>query len=241
MQAHPEIGACGGLNEAVCEGEAPAWFEQFQKSYVIGPQAEEAGFMTAEWASLWGAGMSIRWSAWEQLLGSGWRHLLGGRLGGNLGGCDDLEICYALRFAGWELWYEPRLRLQHFLPARRLQWSYLRRLHRGGGASRVGLDPYGFLRHGAPAGLKEKARRTWQWQALGTLKALLRYGPKVLLALRSPMEGDAEVLCIEGHWGRLSELLRRRNGYQAAAGELICSPWVRGDARSMSPSLARQS
>src|SRR5436853_1166376 len=28
MQAHPEIGACGGLNEAVCEGEAPPWFAE---------------------------------------------------------------------------------------------------------------------------------------------------------------------------------------------------------------------
>jgi hypothetical protein len=63
----------------------------------------------------------------------------------------------------------------------------------------------------------------------------------VLLALRSPMEGDAEVLCIEGHWGRLSELLRRRNGYQAAAGELISSPWVRGDARSAPSALVPQS
>ena len=100
---------------------------------------------TAEWASLWGAGLSIRWSAWEQLDSNGWRHLLGGRLGANLSGCDDLELSYALRFAGWKLWYEPRMRLQHFLPARRLHWPYLRRLHRGGGASSVGLDPYSFL------------------------------------------------------------------------------------------------
>jgi glycosyltransferase involved in cell wall biosynthesis len=240
MQAHPEIGACGGLNEAVCEGEAPAWFEAFKKSYVIGPQADEGGFMTAEWASLWGAGICIRWSAWEQLLSSGWQHLLGGRLGASLTGCDDLELSYALRFAGWALWYEPRLRLQHFLPARRLQWSYLRRLHRGGGASAVGLDPYAYIDQGEARGLKARLRRTWQWQALSTVNALLPYGPKAVLSAYRLMEGDAEVLRIEGQLGRLFELLRRRSAYQAGIRELVESAWVRSNAMSTPAALARQ-
>src|SRR5262249_21730560 len=153
-------------------------------------------------------------------LSRGWRHLLGGRLGGNLSGCDDLEISYALRFAGWELWYEPRMRLQHFLPVRRLQWSYLRRLHRGGGASSVGLDPYSFIPYHQRRGLKETLRRTWQWQALSTLKALLPDAPKMLLSDRRLMEGDADVLRIEGNLGRLFELLRRRGSYLDGIREL---------------------
>jgi len=241
MQTHPEIGACGGLNEAVCEGEPPAWFVEFKKSYVIGPQAEEGGFMTEEWASLWGAGLSIRWSAWEQLLSHGWRHLLGGRLGANLSGCDDLEVSYALRFAGWQLWYEPRMRLQHFLPARRLRWPYLRRLHRAGGASGVGLDPYSFLPSGQSEGLKEKLRRSWQWQTLSTVKALLPYGYKVALASSRSMEGDPAVLQIEGLLGRLFELLRRRRVYHEGIRELQHATWVRSAARPGSPVLARES
>jgi glycosyltransferase involved in cell wall biosynthesis len=240
MAAHPEIGACGGLNEAVCEGEPPWWFEPFKKSYVIGPQGSEGGFLTEEWASLWGAGMTIRRSAWDQLLGSGWRHLLGGRLGGNLTGCDDLELSYALRFTGWQLWYEPHLRLQHFLPARRLQWSYLRRLHRGGGASSVGLDPYGFVSQGNTAGLKQKLRQSWQWQALSTLKALLPYGLKVVFSSRQLMEGDADVLRIEGHLGRLFELVRRREGYRAGILELAGSSWVRDGSVTAPPALVSQ-
>src|SRR5207249_3437763 len=100
MAEHPEMGACGGLNEAVCEGEPPWWFEQFKKSYVIGPQAAEDGFLTARWSSLWGAGMSIRGSAWKELRDNGWRHLIGGRAGSSLSGCEDLELSYALLLTG---------------------------------------------------------------------------------------------------------------------------------------------
>jgi glycosyltransferase involved in cell wall biosynthesis len=238
MAAHPEVGACGGLNEAVCEGEPPRWFERYQRSYVIGPQAGEAGFLTAAWSSLWGAGLTLRRSAWNQLLGQGWRHRVGGRLGANLSGCDDLELSYALQLAGWRLWYEPRLRLQHFLPARRLNWSYLRRLHRGGGASSVGLDSYGFIPHRNATGIKEQLRRSWQWQVLSTLKALLPYGHKLLLSYFCPMEGDADMLQIEHLAGRLSELMRRRRIYRREVEELLTSSWLKTTSRSCLPALA---
>ncbi|MGH7265987.1 MAG: hypothetical protein ACREMB_14255, partial [Candidatus Rokuibacteriota bacterium] len=57
----------------------------------------------------------------------------------NSGG--DAEICFALRLAGWRLWFEPRMRLRHFIQTHRLDWWYLRRLFRGVGASSVGFDP----------------------------------------------------------------------------------------------------
>jgi hypothetical protein len=181
--------------------------------------------------------MSIRMAAYNRLLEDGWRHLLGGRVGANLNGSEDLELSYALLLTGWRLWYEPRLRLQHFLPEGRLQWSYLRRLHRGGGASSVGLDPYGFILSGTEIGAKEQLRRTWLWQTMVTLKALAPYRKKLRLSFRSPLEGDPDVLEIEHHWGRLQELLRQRKVYHRGVLKVQDAPWRRAAPRSGAPVL----
>ena len=41
-----------------------------------------------------------------------------------------MELTRALRLSGWKLRIDQRLRLQHFMPSNRLQWTYLRRLQR---------------------------------------------------------------------------------------------------------------
>ena len=47
-----------------------------------------------------------------------------------------------IRLAGWKLIYEPSLKISHFIPRTRLSWKYLRKLNRGFGAQKVGLEPY---------------------------------------------------------------------------------------------------
>ena len=55
---------------------------------------------------------------------------------------DDHELCCALRLAGWNLFYDPDLVYQHFMPAGRLTWSYLKRLVNGAGRGAVGTKHY---------------------------------------------------------------------------------------------------
>lgn len=226
-RAHPEVAACGGWPEEVCEVAPPTWFERFKSVYAVGPQAEHAGVMPGRWACLGGAGMSLRYSAWQQLVESGFHPLLAGRQGSALTSGEDVELTYALRLAGWELWYEPRLRMRHFIPAGRLQWSYLRRLHRGGGASTVGLDPYTFALFGPPHTLKERLRRTWHWQLAQAVKNLAEYRLKVLRLPSSAEEGNADVLKVERFTGRLVELMRWRKVYSRRVREVLETSWAR--------------
>jgi glycosyltransferase involved in cell wall biosynthesis len=211
MDAHPEVGACGGCQEEVCEVEPPAWFERHKTVYAVGPQAEAPGVMTGLWECLGGAGMSIRRSAWQQLLDRGFQPLLAGRQGSALTSGEDIEFMYVLRLSGWSLYYEPRMRIRHFIPAGRLQWAYLVRLRRGGGASTVGLDPYSFALLGDDRSFKEQLRRTWGWQMARTLKSLAQYRLKLLF--HQPIEGDSNVLEVEHYTGRLTELIRWRKVY----------------------------
>ena len=124
MEEHPEVGALGGFNEPVCEISPPPWLERFQYAYAAGPQGPARGDVTASRGFLWGAGLTVRKGAWDQLVGQGFRLQLPDRQGStsfNSGG--DSEICFALRLSGWRLWFEPRLRLRHFLPGHRLEWA----------------------------------------------------------------------------------------------------------------------
>ena len=80
---------------------------------------------------LMGASLAIRRAALEE---SGW--LCGSWMAGRTGedlqcGAEDAELCFRIRRAGWEVWYEPRARMGHLIPARRQTPEYLARLREG--------------------------------------------------------------------------------------------------------------
>jgi GT2 family glycosyltransferase len=80
---------------------------------------------------LMGASMTIRRRALEE---SGWMggSWMASRTGESLEcGAEDAELCYRIRRAGWELWYEPQARMGHLIPARRQTPEYLARLREG--------------------------------------------------------------------------------------------------------------
>lgn len=225
MSQYPNLGACGGLNKAMCEVTPPNWFEQYKGCYAVGAQGQEVGDITCTRGQLWGAGLTIRKSAWQQLLSNGFCSLLADRQGSVLTAGGDSELCMALRFAGWRLWYEPRLHLYHYLPAHRLEWRYLRRLCRGFGIASVGYDAYYYALQQNHKNFKEQLRQTWQGQTLILLRSLLRHQIKLLLSFRYPLEGDREVLDLEQKIGRLLELLRRRKTFNLSIREVRESSW----------------
>jgi glycosyltransferase involved in cell wall biosynthesis len=213
MSQHLEIGACGGSSEPACEIAAPTWFETYKENYAVGPQGETAGDVTESRGFLWGAGLTIRASAWQQLSNKQFAFLLTDRCGKSVGAGSDSELCYALRLAGWRLWYEPRLRLQHFIPAERLQWRYLRRLCRGFGASGVGLAPYVYLLGQETEKPKIGIKQIWYWQVAATVIILSISSLKLAVMLFKDLEGDSTALYLESRIGRLLELLQRRQKF----------------------------
>jgi glycosyltransferase involved in cell wall biosynthesis len=213
MAEHAEVGACGGQTEATSDDILPSWFEQFQTYYAVGPQGNDAGDITDTRGYLWGAGLCLRKRAWQMLSEKQFRFLLSDRRGQELSSGGDAELCYALRLTGWRLWYEPRLKMHHFMTTERLNWGYLRRVSRGFGVATTGLDSYDMALKGKPHGTLDKLRQTWSWQTFATIRYLLRRPVKLLRAAISTMEGDADALRVENLWGRLVELLRHRRRY----------------------------
>jgi len=125
---HPQVGAVGGLAEPAFEAQAPDWFAQVQHGYACGPQADAAGPVPSARGYLHGAGLSLRRGALLALDAGGFSPRQMGRTGGSLAAGEDAELCHALVKADWTLWYEPDLRLRHYMPAGRLTPAYAHRL-----------------------------------------------------------------------------------------------------------------
>jgi glycosyltransferase involved in cell wall biosynthesis len=203
------IGACGGFIEEICEIKPPWWFEKYKSNYAAGHQWPEPGDVTEKRGYLWGAGLTMRKSVWRKLICSGFRSLLTGRRKNSLTAGEDAELCFAIRMAGFQLWYDPRLHLRHYLPTRRLTWRYFRLLYRGFGASTVGHDPYQAIL-GSDGKMYPE---TWKQEFSRTFMKLLRFRVSLGKALLTPCEGDHQALAIELAIGRLLELFHRRQAY----------------------------
>jgi len=208
MAGDPQVAACGGPSAAVTTVPLPDWFPRHQLCYAVGNQQERA-----EAGELWTAGMVLRKSAWEQVIGLGFHNFAASRTGSELLSGEDVEMCRALRLAGWQIAYDSRLRIEHFIHASKLDWGYLRRLCHGFGASGAQIDAYSYALAGAPASVKSRIRRTWLWNVYASGLELLRQRKTLAASRRSSMEGEDRVLTLEMTLGRFSQLIKLWKDY----------------------------
>lgn len=230
MNAHPEIGACGGRTEAVFEADPPFWFDKFQHNFVVGKQAEHAGDITWITGHLWGAGLTVRKNALQELINNNFQHLLTGRKKASLTAGEDYEICYALRLAGWRLWYEPSLVLRHYMPKKRLTWDNLIKMYRGFGAQTIGHDPYLLAQYSFKE-IRRFAGKIWIRKLLKSFYILIFLKRKALASiLWNGVKGNTEVPGLEYYIGRIIALFQRRNKYDEDIRNIRNSKWCKLDA-----------
>ncbi len=125
---HPNLGAVGGRVQLLWEvtpdetmlSQAP-WFAE--QDYGDLPQCLPT-------ADLRGAGVVLQR---EAVVASGWleRMIMTDRRGNVLSSHGDTEMMIRIRNAGYELWYNPAMCLEHYIPQRRMSIGYLCRLRRG--------------------------------------------------------------------------------------------------------------
>lgn len=236
LSTHPEVAVCGGRGEPVLEIKTPPeWFAEFASAYAVGPQGGAEGYVVRAW--LYGAGMSIRKAAWIALLSNGFRPALADRKGKSLTSGGDSELCFALVLSGWNLWYDPNLTFRHYLPAERLTWSYLRRLHRSFGAAVVWMEQYKQLIDPAanvafrsipfPDKTCAAIRSCWLFQMYATIRTLwsrlwcVRYSKE-----SRSTEGDPECLRTEWEVGRAIYLAKSFLVYDLTFFRLKHAEWI---------------
>ncbi len=233
MRDHPKAGACGGMSVLNMDKDPPVWFANNAKSYAVGTQGEKAGDTI-----LWGAGLTVRRSAFEALYEQGFRPRAVSRPTGEgalfkrlglinpLRDGGDSELCLALRIGGWELWYEPGLKLEHHIDPARLTWSNHCKILRGFGWAHVGLSTYEAASSPNNGLVHTLSRRWWvlaPWYGLKLIGAIARAAP----ALWSGREGARTVLHMEYRFGYLLALISQRAAFGAAIWQLSAQPWMR--------------
>lgn len=211
LARYPEAAAIGGKSAGAYQIDPPAWFERHKYQFAISPEDWQGGDWTDR-SPLWGAGFAFRKSAWMQLRADGVPFLLAGRKKGSLAAGEDTEFCYQLRLAGWRLRYEPSLQLQHYMPAGRLNWDYVRRLYQGTGETLAAHVLYQELFE-MDKGPVASFRYSWWWQVLGTLRLMLT--PRIFWKGVSGKEGADEALVMAQCLGALRGFWNARATYQA--------------------------
>jgi glycosyltransferase involved in cell wall biosynthesis len=212
MARYTQVGACGGQVDAEYELPPPDWFYRVSEYCAIGSQSRKAGDITWSRGYLWGAGLTVRKSAWKDLITAGFRFQLHDRAGQALTSGGDAELCLALRLAGWKLWYEPTMKMKHFIPASRMKWKHLKGIARGFGAAAIVLNAYATVREGGSGRLIMRMRSSWLCQVVVTTLRLFRACACCLFAL-SRWEGNQAVLDMIYRRQVLVELLHVRTAY----------------------------
>ena len=187
-----DISGCGGPLEAVFEAEPPFWFEECKEYFSIWDPQIPAGIVNRP---LYGAGLCLRRSVLLALYDSGFQSLLSDRKGKELSSGGDFELCYVLMKRGEKLFFDPSLRIRHFMPSSRLTWDTLRQLHLGFGRQSVIMDLY-----------EQKKLDSWWLEYLHSLLLLGRFAFSYL----HNKEGDREVLLFLNQWGRIKSLWELR-------------------------------
>jgi len=213
LQREPGIAALGGMSTACCEGPEPSWLSRYQGWYAVTgcadcePELKEQSF-------LWTAGAAFRRQILDRVRRLDLPILLSGRRGKSLDGGEDVELSHLIRLAGGKMYRHAGLYFQHYLPAGRLTWDYLRRLHYAAGLVSVRLDVY---RNGYT-----RSSSAWPRWLLGSWSAQManvwfRMACHPIILCRwkgNLLEGDDKVLHLETYRGRLDALWSHRRTYR---------------------------
>lgn len=137
-QEHPQAGAWGSQIHGNFEAEPPeslkpilfylAITERGKNPHIYEPYKK--GFPPA-------AGLVVRRNVWRDNVPI--RLFLVGRVGSSMLGSEDAESLLYIHQAGWEIWYNPTMVVDHIIPSWRLEKNYLISLMHGVGLARYYL------------------------------------------------------------------------------------------------------
>lgn len=123
LAANKNIGILSGQSKGYFETPQPDWFKNVEAAYAIGKPLQQTGIADQR-KYLAGACMVTRKSIFLQLESISFQPILVGRTGALLSSGEDAELCLAILFLGYNLYYDESLRFTHYMPKNRLQWQY---------------------------------------------------------------------------------------------------------------------
>jgi hypothetical protein len=222
MSSDPKLGAVSSLRIPASDVPLPPWFDYYHGAYgTLTDQQLE--FVRKPPPFLPTGGLCLRVESWRELVDAGFCSQLAGRVGDDLSGGEDTELTTALRLRGWKLDINPNLKLQHFLPSHRLEWTYLRQLLRN--CDPTVLDSYTDHSLALNAGLRRLISDWWCFQFGRALIKLACRPAAVFAAIASTAENRQDIIEVEQIFGRAMGLLRLKGRYTVARRTVREASW----------------
>lgn len=135
FREHAEAGIVGSHIRGQFECDLPDNFERIAPFLALISRGDKPLLYVPEKKVLPpGAGMAVRRAAWLENVPE--NPVLGGRTKDSMLTGEDMETTLHIQRAGWEVWYNPAMRIEHKIPPQRLTQHYLCDLMRGIGLSR---------------------------------------------------------------------------------------------------------
>lgn len=125
---NPRIGVLGAQGMVKSNISIPEWFHKYSYYFGCSPQAPNTGNVYPTRNVVYGAGMWHRNVVYKLISKIGFKYILKSREIGKLGCGDDSELCWAIKFAGYEIWYAEDLVFEHFVSDYKMTKDYLNNL-----------------------------------------------------------------------------------------------------------------
>lgn len=214
MIQHPHVALLGGWIDPLFEAEKPGWFNEVEGIFAVGNKGASARVQPLGY-TVPGAGMVVRKAALRELATQGFEFTLSDRSGQSLCGGGDIELNLALQLCGWQIYYDPRLRLRHFLPQDRLQWKYARGLIRGMGEAEVFLMPYRYelARRAGTSSVLFQFRYWWLVQLFVRALQFLQWRIRVGISGQSATQIGRTAITTQRYAGFVEGLWKHRKSY----------------------------
>jgi len=142
LENNDKIGVLGGYGIPLFESEKPEWFDQYSKSFAVGPQSNQNGKINSQKRKLYSAGSFFRKEALLFYYDKGFNAIMEGPKGDELTRGEDTEWCIMLELIGYELWFESSLKFNHFMSDGRMTWQYYLKLKKGIASGKAKFEAY---------------------------------------------------------------------------------------------------
>jgi glycosyltransferase involved in cell wall biosynthesis len=128
MHSGEGIGMLGGRGIPVFESTPAPWFQRFEHYYAVGAQNPVSGEVSTSKGFLWGAGAVLNKCAYQRLLRAGFKRFITYDHCPDIARGEDVELCLAIRMAGYKIWYDEQLIFRHYINAQKITWEYVTKL-----------------------------------------------------------------------------------------------------------------
>lgn len=129
LEKREVVGVLGGQGVPKSEVDLPSWFEDVKYNYACGPQAQKTGNVQPVRNVVYGAGLWFRKAAYDRAIQNGFRFIFNyvrdnPRMRDMSNGGEDGELCWAIKYQGYEVHYHEALNFIHHVEPYKLTSSY---------------------------------------------------------------------------------------------------------------------